>query len=141
MDKKQASGMAGVYYVAAELSKRGFTALVTSRNTKSTDLVVINGKTGKAVNFQVKTNGIDTSDSYWLVGEKDKKELPENFIYTFVKLLKEKYPTFYIVPAHIVKEKVRTDEAKTGRSVWHYIQKDDIKGFIDKWDLVEEVTK
>lgn len=140
MDKKQASGMAGVYYVAAELSKRGLIALVTSRNTKTTDLVAVNDDTGKAANFQIKTNGIDTSDSYWLVSEKDKRELPENFIHAFVKLFKEKSPLIYIIPAQIVRENVKTQKAKTG-SVWYYVEKGDIEEFKEKWDSVSAVAK
>jgi hypothetical protein len=46
MGKRQTSGMAGVYYVAAELSTLGYTALVTTRNAKAADIIAINGKTG-----------------------------------------------------------------------------------------------
>ncbi len=132
MDKKQATGMAGVYYVAAELSKRGYIALITTRNTKATDLVVVDDKTGKSANFQVKTNGVDTSDNFWL--------LSINFIYAFVKLFKDKSPVIYIVPAQVVKKNLSVDTAKTG-SVWYSISKSTIEDYREGWDIVKDTVE
>lgn len=140
MDKKQATGMAGVYYVAAELSKRGYIALVTTRNTKATDLVVVDDGTGKSANFQVKTNGVDTSDNFWLLSIKDQDEHPANFIYAFVKLFRDKSPVIYIVPAQVVKKNLSVDTAKTG-SVWYSISKSTIEDYKEGWDIVKDIVK
>ena len=58
MDKKISSiltGVAGEYFVAAELSLRGYVASITLRNTKGIDIVVSNEEGNKTVNIQVKT--------------------------------------------------------------------------------------
>ncbi len=50
---KATLGQYGVYQVAAELCKLGYTAVTTSRNTKAVDILAY--KEGKAVGIQVKT--------------------------------------------------------------------------------------
>ena len=47
------SGMAGVYYVESELSRRGYIALPTNRNVAGFDMIVSRGT--KHVGLQVKT--------------------------------------------------------------------------------------
>jgi len=49
-------GIAGVHYVAAELSRRGMIALPTIRNTAAYDLVVVTPDGKKHANIQVKTS-------------------------------------------------------------------------------------
>ncbi len=48
--------VAGQYFVAAELSRRGIVATVTLRNTRGIDLLAANASGSRAVNIQVKTN-------------------------------------------------------------------------------------
>jgi len=50
------TGVAGEYFVAAELSKRGYIASITLRNTKGVDILCSNSETSKAIGIQVKTN-------------------------------------------------------------------------------------
>lgn len=139
MRSHQISGMAGVYFAAAELSRLGYIALVTTRNTKAADIVAMNDKTGMTVAIQVKTCGVSTSDSYWLLGERDRQKKPDNFVYVFVKLHKDKAHDFYIVPAQFVMKNIEKQKAKTG-SLWYYITKDRIASFKQKWDLIKHVT-
>lgn len=49
-------GLAGTYYVAAELSRRGYIVSLTSENTKAVDLLVTNVDSNKIALIQVKTN-------------------------------------------------------------------------------------
>lgn len=49
-------GIAGVHYVAAELSRRGMIALPTIRNTTAYDLVAVTPDGTKHANIQVKTS-------------------------------------------------------------------------------------
>ncbi|MBS7635808.1 hypothetical protein KEJ37_00440 [Candidatus Bathyarchaeota archaeon] len=139
MSNRQLSGMSGVYYVAAELSKLGYIALVTTRNTKAADIIAMNDKTGVSVAIEVKTCGISTSDSFWLLSARDRQKKPHNFIYVFVKLNRDKAHDFYIVPAQFVAKNVEKQKAKTG-SIWYYISKDRIASFKQKWDLIQYVT-
>lgn len=133
---RQISGMAGVYCVAAELSKLGYTALLTTRNTKSFDVVAIDENTGATAAIEVKTCGVSTSDSFWLLSKRDYQERPGNFMYVFVKLYKDKVPDFYVVPAKFVAKNICEDKAKTG-SVWYSITKKTIDRFKEKWDLLK----
>jgi hypothetical protein len=139
MRSRQISGMASVYYAAAELSKLGYVAVVTTRNTKAADIVAMNDKTGISVAIEVKTCGISTSDSFWLLGAKDRQRKPNNFIYIFVKLNKDRAHDFYIVPAQFVLNNVKKQKAKTG-SVWYYIAKDRVASFKQRWDLIQQIT-
>lgn len=49
-------GIAGVHYVAAELSRRGMVALPTTRNTAAYDIVVVTQAGDKHANIQVKAS-------------------------------------------------------------------------------------
>src|SRR6266508_2305791 len=49
-------GIAGVHYVASELSRRGMVALPTTRNTAAYDIVVATPEGDRHANIQVKTS-------------------------------------------------------------------------------------
>lgn len=142
MNKQQASGMAGVYYVAAELSRRGYTALVTTRNARAMDIVAINDNNGKSIYVQVKTLGLDSHSKHWLLGAIDKQKHSDTFIYVFVKMYRDidkgigDEQEYYIVPADLVRKKMHVGKASTG-SVWYYIDGDDIDSYHEKWDIVD----
>ena len=51
----QISGLAGEFFVAAELLKRGIQTSVTFGNAKSVDLLAHNSETGRSFTVQVKT--------------------------------------------------------------------------------------
>jgi len=125
MTKQQVSGMAGTFLVAAELALMGYIPLLTSRNTKAADIAVFSEETLRNVNIQVKTNGPNTSDSFWLVGKGDSLPKPENFF------------DFYVVPSKGIKRSMETDRAKTG-SIWYSINKQSIVQFKDRWDLISK---
>jgi hypothetical protein len=48
------AGVSGEYFVAAELSRRGYIASITLRNTKGVDILCSNADATKAVGIQVK---------------------------------------------------------------------------------------
>lgn len=137
--KARSSGAAGVYFTAAELSVRGYVALVTARNEKATDVVAVSGSTGKAANIQVKTNGLGTTDKFWLMGKNDQEPRPLNSAYAFVQLRKEARPEFFLVPANIVRENIVVQRAKTG-SVWYFVNRDAIQAFKEQWETIAKTT-
>jgi hypothetical protein len=57
---KDLCGIAGEYFVAAELSRRGYVAAVTLRNTRGADILVWHPACRKSATIQVKTqqNGL-----------------------------------------------------------------------------------
>jgi len=59
MDKLESNlvGVAGEYLVAGELSRRGYIASITLRNSRGIDIIASSADAEKTVNIQVKTNG------------------------------------------------------------------------------------
>jgi hypothetical protein len=53
----QLTGVAGEYFVAAELSGRGFNASITIRNTRGIDILSTNAEAKRTV----KTHGLNSS--------------------------------------------------------------------------------
>ncbi len=92
------SGVAGEYYVAAELTARGYIASITLRNTKGVDILCSNEDATKSVAIQVKTNRRSKRD--WILNEKSEKYFADNLYYVFVNLHdNNKPPEYFIVPS------------------------------------------
>jgi hypothetical protein len=56
MSKRTLSGIAGVHYVASELSRRGLIALPTTKNLPAFDVLVANMEGTRHANIQVKAS-------------------------------------------------------------------------------------
>jgi hypothetical protein len=56
MNKNALIGIAGVHYVVSELSRRGFIALPTIKNTAAYDIVALNSEGTRHANIQVKAS-------------------------------------------------------------------------------------
>ena len=112
------TGVSGEYFVAAELSRRGYVASVTLRNTKGIDILVSNEDTTETRSIQVKTN--KTSSPTWILSSKAEGITESAHFYVFVNLrgLTER-PDYYVVPSAVVAKHVRESHeawlAKPGR--------------------------
>src|SRR5690242_10045673 len=100
-------GVSGEYFVAAELSRRGYVASLTLRNTRGIDIHASNVDATKSVGIQVKTNQANRRD--WMLNRKAEADEAENLFYVFVRLNGTAEPSFHIVPRSIVAEFVRAD--------------------------------
>lgn len=89
------SGTAGEFFVAAELSRKGYVASFTARNTKGIDILAANTDATKTVGIQVKTN---QGGKEWVLKARAEKDTAENLFYVFVRLRQEGLPDFYVVP-------------------------------------------
>jgi len=105
------SGVAGEYLVAAELSRRGYVASLTLRNTRGIDILASNGSASRSVGIQVKTN--QDSRLGWLLNRKAEDYSEDNLFYVFVNLNGGGQPDFYVVPSEIV-----SNAAKEGFAWW-----------------------
>lgn len=76
------SGVAGEYYVAAELSAQGYIASITLRNTKGVDILCSSVDASKSVGIQVKTNRKSTRA--WMLNQKAEDYFADNLFYVFV---------------------------------------------------------
>ena len=112
------TGVAGEYFVAAELSRRGYVASLTLRNTRGIDILASNLDATKSVGIQVKTNS--GKKPHWLLSEKAETDTAENLYYVFVNLNEIDAPEYYIVPraevAKYITEKHKAWLATPGRS-------------------------
>jgi len=86
--KKILSGIAGEYFVAGELSRRGYIASITLRNTASIDILASNGE--RTVNIQVKTRCIEKSDNWNFGGSPLKyKEIINKIFYHYCRSMSQ----------------------------------------------------
>lgn len=105
------SGVAGEYYVAAELSKRGYIASITLRNTKGVDILCSNEDASKSVAIQVKTNR--RSNREWVLNQKSEDYFADNLFYVFVNLNDNvRPPDFFIVPSKDVAKYAKESHAE-----------------------------
>jgi len=95
----QITGLAGEFFVAAELLKRGFQTSVTFGNAKSIDLFATNPETGRMFTVQVKT--IRKKNVFPISHEK----VQPNCIYVFVILNRVDAPVqYFVVPGATLKD-------------------------------------
>ena len=139
------AGVAGEYFVAAELSRRGFIASITLRNTRGIDIVVTNKDATKTVTIQCKTSR--KKKRQWILGEKSEAFFAENHFYVFVNLGAEnERPSYHIVPSKVVAKTIKTGHSdwlkgtsKSGNSrkdsaIRNFSDKND--DYFEKWDLM-----
>lgn len=103
MDKLNSvlAGVSGEYFVAAELSRLGYIASITLRNTKGVDILCSNSDATKTAVIQVKTNS--SSNRSWILNQKAEDYFADNLFYVFVNLNNnKKHPDFFVVPSKVV---------------------------------------
>jgi len=138
-------GIAGEYLVAAELSKLGYIASITLRNTKGVDIVCFDSEVKRVIGIQVKTNqGLQKE---WILNKKVEEFYSDNLFYVFVNLNNnERNPDFFIVPIKKVAEYCRIDHkkwlnTKVMRNQKHHDNpirkfKDEKSKYLNRWDLL-----
>jgi hypothetical protein len=100
-------GVAGEYFVAGELSRRGYIASVTLRNSKGVDILASNQEATRQVGIQVKTNQYAKPE--WILNEKADTYYADNLFYVFVNLRDDRLrPDFYVVPSKDVAQYARS---------------------------------
>jgi len=100
------TGVSGEYFVAAELSRRGYIASITLRNTRGVDIVCSNSDATKHVSIQVKTS--KKSRNSWILDKKSEDFFSPKHYYVFVSLYPE-HPKFFVVPSKNVSEYIKTN--------------------------------
>jgi len=142
---KGLSGVAGEYFVAAELSRLGYIASITLRNTRGIDILVSNATATRQIAIQVKTN--QGSKPEWVLNKKAESFYADNLFYVFVNLKSpEERPDFYIVPSKVVADFVRSDHQRWLKTPGKGGQahkdnpvrkfRDPERKFLERWDLL-----
>ena len=100
-------GVAGEYFVAAELSLRGYLASVTLRNSRGIDIIASSADASKSVSIQVKTSKSKTPS--WILSKKSEDFFSDSHFYVFV-LLKSlgTRPDFFVAPSIAVAKYICT---------------------------------
>lgn len=107
---KGLSGIAGEYFVAGELTRRGYLASITLRNTRGIDILVANADASKSAGIQVKTN--QHSRKKWVLRGKAEKLYSDTLFYVFVNLNGVSgAPTYHVVHSKVIADHCRTSHA------------------------------
>jgi hypothetical protein len=126
MIEKNNSHLAGEYFVAAELYRRGFSIGMTIGNAKAIDLFA--NKDTKTIAIQVKAIKNKKSVGWPLMTDK----ILDNIIYVFVNLSDYNPPEYYICTSKEVREKIK--QYSTRGIVMLTSLKE--KKYLDRWDKI-----
>lgn len=138
------AGISGEYFVAAELSRRGFITTLTLKNTKGVDILASDEEARKTIAIQVKTTSKNKNE--WVLSEKSESFISDNHFYVFVRLNNLEQPSFHIVPSAVVANEIRASHQKwlntpakdgsTHNPSSMRIFKDEDNRFKDQWDIL-----
>lgn len=142
---KGITGIAGEYFVAGELSRRGYMASITLRNNDSIDIHASNLADNKIFAIQVKTSQFSVRE--WPVGKKAENHYSSNMYYIFVAFKKiDERPEYFIVPSKDVAKHVREGHKKwlatPGKNGQPHKDSsmrnfnDKLGKYLDRWDLL-----
>jgi hypothetical protein len=136
---------AGEFYVAYELSARGYIVAIPRANVPSLDLLVSDMSGRRSVSIQVKTSSgarrtfkRQPENERWEfdVGEKARFSCGENLFYAFVDLRwREAAPEVFIVPSKAVVEAFNDGIDHKRYMMW--ITSREIGKFRERWDIIE----
>jgi len=140
------TGVAGEYFVAAELAKRGYIASINLKNTRGIDILASNKDASKSVGIQVKTTRYNVY--YWMLNEKAEDYYADNLFYVFVNLKgQSQRPDFFIVPSKVVARYIKRSHkkwlkkpSKSGRKhkdtpLRKFVDKK--KAYLERWDILK----
>lgn len=148
------TGIAGAYFVAAELSQRGYIATVTSRNTEGVDVLASSIDGSKTVSIQVKTSAAKHRKHFsgsWILAKKHEEIFSPNLFYVFVDLQEgNQKPDFDVVPSKTVAEYIQTahrdwlkGKTKTGKArkdsdirLYEILDDSEAKKSRNSWELL-----
>lgn len=138
------SGIAGEYFVAAELTRRGYVASLTLRNTRGIDILASNLDATRSVGIQVKAN--QGRGKSWMLNQKIESDEATNLFFVFIRLNNLDAPVYYIVTRQEVSrfsaENHKIWLATLGRQGQKHNDnplrqfKDPDNKFRDRWDLL-----
>lgn len=109
-NKNILTGIAGVYYVAAELTIREFNASTLLRNSECYDILAVNQYNHKSIFIQVKTSWDFRGGRKWVLNEKVENLLNKNLYYIFVNILgTNERPEFFIISSIELANKIKRE--------------------------------
>lgn len=146
LTSSQQIGISGEYFVAGELTRRGFIASITLRNSEGIDIICTTPDSSKSFSIQVKTSSYDKPS--WIMNIKAEGKYSDKFFYILVIIPNiDSIPKYYIVPSkeishHILethkkwlsgKKKNGDDRKNTTMRKFNDFE----NKFKDRWDLLK----
>ena len=135
ISNRQATGIHGVYLVAAELSRLGYTVAITARNAAGADVMVFSATTAEVCSIDVKTNS--KYANFWLAGKRAKEISFRSHFYAFVNIsTKDSREVFdyFVVPSKVVEDKTEVGKSKKGTRYFFRLR--DAEAYRSKWGLL-----
>ncbi|MHA8064281.1 hypothetical protein [Aquirufa aurantiipilula] len=144
---KGITGIAGEYFVAAELSLRGYMASITLRNNDSIDIHASKLEDNDKI-FAIQVKTAQVNNRKWILNKKVEDKFSKSMFYIFVGLkgLNQR-PDYYIVPsidlAKMVKKTHHDWLITPGKNGEKHIDSDvrnfkDYNGdYLERWDLLK----
>jgi hypothetical protein len=99
-------GVAGEYFVCAELCRRGFLAMPTPKNNPLYDVVVTNSGRTKSAAIQVKTRSITNKQGWKLGSDITEKKGNPNLFVALVELQEAGFPDVWIYEYDALAERI-----------------------------------
>jgi len=104
-------GVAGEYFVAAELSRRGYIASISLRNTRGIDILATNQSASRSITIQCKSKQV--ARKTWPLDKKNESFVSDDHFYVFVAFTGvEERPRYHIVPSRVVARYVTTSHRR-----------------------------
>ncbi len=140
------TGVAGEYFVAAEISKRGAIATITLKNVPNIDILTSSVDGKRTANIQVKTGRLTTGG--FIVGRDSMETLGKNFFYVFVLLKDGAESEYWIVPQSVVAKTAGSDykmwikgrPAKSRNAPitfkWKYLKSKSFQKYHNNWKIL-----
>lgn len=139
------AGVAGEYFVAAELSRRGHVASISLRNTRGIDILATDQNSTRSITIQCKTK--QSGRKTWILNEKCEGFVSDTHFYIFVALGRvSDRPSYHIVPSRDVAEHASTRHQAwlntLGRGGRKHVNSpmrnfaDMEDQFLERWDLL-----
>jgi hypothetical protein len=144
------TGAAGEYYVAAELSRRGWAASITPKGVERNDVLAQHVDTQAVVAIQVKTSA--GGPTFRLGAKNEQPTVATNEWYALVCLSEQdERPTFYLVPRNTIAAYLYVDHrvwlATPGMggkqhkdSSMRAVRSEEIEPYREGWDRLSEST-
>lgn len=148
-DKNGSIGIAGEYFVVAELTRRGYVASLTSKNTKSIDALVSDKSGNQVAAIQIKTCN-NPNYQRWKMGSGAESNYAKSLYYVLVNLNAGAEPLYYVVPSEYVAYSVKQSyeewlqtpgkkgqpHNETAMRIFEFVDEDEEEQFKNAWHLL-----
>jgi len=119
------TGIAGEFFVAGELSKRGWIASLTAKNTPDVDVLASRPTGNVHARIQVKTRSPAYSYAH-RVGRKLRLVGERDFLVLVDLGTENEAPLYWVIPTLVAAELITDEQIRTK----------DVEEFQDRWDLI-----